>query len=358
MTDQKFPVFDSDGHVFENDDEIFEYYEGKYAGQTRFRTFGLFPGLDGWSRGIMMSHSGQARKYTHTDAKIWGEVVDALGAEGSVLFPTAGLAHGLMRDVEFAAATATAYNNWLEERYTKLDPRLHGVGLMAVQDPAEAVKELERCAKSRERFVAMMLPSRTSTGRTYGDEFFWPIYAAAQQHDMALAMHGGPSEGLGFDHWGFRPFAKVHTLEHPVPLMIQLTDIVMSGVWDAFPNVRIGFMEGGCTWVPFMMDRMDYEYGSILGIKTRALLKKRPSEYIREGENFWVGFECGERNLKYTIDAMGGSDRILYASDYPHEPSEEEILEELPEFLADPQYSDADKRNIVYNNAKRFYRID
>ena len=203
----------------------------------------------------------------------------------------------------------------------------------------------------------MMLPSRTATGRTYGDEFFWPIYEAAEKHNISLSVHGGPSQGLGFDHWGFRPFAKVHTLEHPVPLFIQLTDIIFSGVFDAFPNLRIGFMEGGCSWVPFMMDRLDYEYGSMLGVPVRSKIKKRPSDYIREGDNFWVGFECGEQYLKYTIDAIG-SERILYASDYPHEPSEDEILEELPEFLDDPGYTDEAKRNIVYANAKRYYNID
>ena len=33
---------------------------------------------------------------------------------------------------------------------------------------------------------------------------------------------------MGFDH--FREFVKVHTLEHPFPLMIQLTDIVLMGI--------------------------------------------------------------------------------------------------------------------------------
>lgn len=106
-----------------------------------------------------------------------------------------------------------------------------------------------------------------------------------------------------------------------------------------------------------MMDRLDYEYGSMLGAPVRRTIRKRPSDYLREGENFRVGFECGEQFLKYTIDAIG-ADRILYASDYPHEPSEEEILEELPEFLDNPSYADDHKRQIVYSNAKRFYRID
>lgn len=357
MAAKGFRVFDGDGHVYEDDDELAQHYEGKYKGQKRFKAFGIFPSLDGWARGFILSRDDKTRKYTHTNAAIWGEVLNELNAEGSVLYPTAALAFGLMQDVEFATATATAYNNWLEERYTKLDDRLYGVGIMAIQDPKAAVKELIRCATKRKNFVAMFLPTVTALGRTYGDPYFDPIYEAAQKYKIPLVLHGGPSRGMGFDHWNFRPFCKVHTLEHPVPLMIQLTDVIFSGVFDRFPKLRMGFMEGGCSWVPFMMDRLDYEYGSVLGLSIRGKLKKkRPSQYISEGDNFWVSFELGENALKYTIDAMG-SERILYASDYPHEPTEEELLEELPEFIANPAYSLAVKKNILYKNIKRFYNI-
>jgi len=201
----------------------------------------------------------------------------------------------------------------------------------------------------------MMLPSQTYLGKTYGDEFYWPIFEAAEKHNMPLAIHGGPSRGMGFDH--FKEFVKVHTLEHPFPLMIQLTDIVFSGVWDAFPKLKIAFLEGGATWVPFMMDRMDYEYDSVFGTSSRAKLKKRPSDYLREGDNFWVAMELGEANLKYTIDAIG-PDRILYASDYPHEPTEDDLTSELPDFLASSDFSDEIKRKLVHDNMLSFYNLN
>ena len=69
-----FDVFDGDGHVLENDDEIASYFEGDFANLQRFKTFGVWPSLDGWARGfIMASNDGEPRRYTHTDAKVWGE---------------------------------------------------------------------------------------------------------------------------------------------------------------------------------------------------------------------------------------------------------------------------------------------
>ena len=354
MAHEGFSVFDGDGHVLENEDELAEYFEGDYANHIRHKTFSIFPGLDGWSRGPMLSKDDSNRKYWHTDAAVWSECLADIGAEGSVLYPTAALAHGLMRDVPFAIATATAYNNWLEDRYTRQDDRLFGAGVVPVQDPEAAAREIERAAKDRINFPAMVLPSVTSTGKTYGDEFFWPIFAAAERHDMVLAIHGAPSEGFGFDH--FKQYIGSHALEHPVPLFIQLTDMMFACVFDEFPKLRFAFLEGGCSWVPFMMDRLDYEYDSIHGREARRRMKKRPSDYFREGENIWVSMELGESSLKYVID-MVGSERIIYASDYPHEPSMEDLTAELPAFLANPDFSDEVKSNLVYNNAKTLYRI-
>lgn len=355
MADARFTVFDGDGHVLENDQELARYYEGEYKGMRFFQPWSIFPSLDGWARGVVMAKEHQDRPYTYTDAKVWGEILAMINAEGSVLYPTAGLALGLMTDHRWAVATAAAYNNWLEDLYCKKDSRLYGVGMLAVQEPLEAAKELVRCKTGRANFVAMLLPGVTHLGKTYGDKSFWPIYEAAEKHGMPLAIHGAPSRGFGFDH--FREFARVHALEHPVPLMVQLTDMIFGGVFDDFPNLKVAYLEGGCGWVPFMMDRLDYEYHSVFGVAARKRLRKKPSDYFR-GDNFWVAMELGESalSLKYTIDAIG-SERILYASDYPHEPTNEAIKSELEEFIDSNAYSEAVKRNLLNRNMKRFYGL-
>jgi predicted TIM-barrel fold metal-dependent hydrolase len=237
MSAEDFRVFDADGHALEQDDELAEHYEGVYKQGRRQKTWSLFPSLDGWSRGFIVQRDDGARRYMHTDAKVWGEIIDDLKIEGTVLYPTSGLGFGLMNDVAFATATATAYNNWLEERYCKIDNRIHGAGLLPIQDPAAAVKELERCKKQRVNFPVGLLCSRVASKRTYGDSYYDPIYEAAEKLDIPLALHGAPSTGLGFDH--FDHFAKVHTLEHAVPTFMHITDMIFGGVFDRFPKLRI-----------------------------------------------------------------------------------------------------------------------
>jgi predicted TIM-barrel fold metal-dependent hydrolase len=349
-----FLAFDCDGHVRERDDELSLYYEGAYSNLRRPETHSIFPSLDGWFRGSMIGFGDAKRKYMHTDDGVWAEILELLDLEGSVLFPTAGLAVGLLRDPTFATATATAYNSWLEDRYTKHDG-LFGAALLPVQDPAAAARELERRLRDRSRFVTAVLPTRLAMSRSYGDEFFFPIFEAAERLGIPLAMHGGPSMGFGLDHQ--TEFVKVHTLEHAVPTFIHLTDIIFSGVFDTFPDLRIVCLESGASWVPWMMDRLDYEYNGLLGAGVRKRLKKRPSRYFTEGDNLWFSLELEEHlALKYTLDAIG-SEHLMYASDYPHEPKEGEMKFELEEFLDDAQLATDVKERIAYHNAKRLYGI-
>ena len=80
MAVKGFKVFDGDGHVLENDDELIGYYEGDFSGLQRFKTFGIWPSLDGWARGFIMAEGdGGPRRYTHTDAAVWGEMLEKIG---------------------------------------------------------------------------------------------------------------------------------------------------------------------------------------------------------------------------------------------------------------------------------------
>jgi predicted TIM-barrel fold metal-dependent hydrolase len=351
-----FPVFDGDGHIFEDDDELLTHFEAPHKYTKRNKSLPFFPTIDGWARGAIHEREDNTPgRYSHTDAKVWSGMLDKIGCQGSVLYPTAGLAYGLMQDGDFAIGLATAYNNWLEERYTKKDDRLYGAGLMPIENPDAAIKEMRRCATQRKNFVAMYMPTVTVSWRKYGNEYFWPIYEEAERLDMPIAFHGGPSAGLGLDH--MRPFLKTHTMSHPYPLFLQLTDLVFSGVFDAFPKLQIALLEAGCSWVPFMIDRLDYEYHSIFGNAVRGKIKRNPGEYLRDTDNIWMSCELGERGMRYTVDAIG-SERIMYASDFPHEPTEEDILSAVPKFLSDNAYDAVTKENVLGKAAKRFYRID
>jgi predicted TIM-barrel fold metal-dependent hydrolase len=346
-----FPLIDSDGHVIEHTLQIIECMDPPYNDPHGYRTqaFGLFPPLDGFPRVGGLSTPGRRDV---PDVSGWSKFLEESGLAHAVLFPTAGLAYGLLQDTRYQVVLGRAYNTWLHRQYTSREPRLHGMALIPVLDPVEAARELRR-AVTELGFAGAMLPAITATGRGYGNAFFDPIYKEAEQLGCPLAFHGGPSRGLGFDF--FDKFIQAHTLEHPFSQMIQLTSVVFDGVFDRFPRLKLVFLEAGCGWMPYMMDRLDEEFER-RGKRWCPDMQRKPSEYFTSG-NIYVTLEVEEAAVPFVIERMGAQ-HVLFASDYPHERSHGEYMGDLPELLGREDISDEAKRKILYENPKRLYQLD
>jgi predicted TIM-barrel fold metal-dependent hydrolase len=344
MPDLPFPVIDADGHVHERDADMREFLPEPYASMEWVKTHPFFPSLDGWPRAIT-----SPGKRDDPDADVWLGFLEEAGLERTFLYPTAGLAHGLIQDRKWAVAIAQTYNSWLHARFMQRSPRLIGVALLPVQNVEAAVEELRRCVTSF-GMPAGMLPAATVLGKGLGHPDFHPIYAEAERLDVPIAVHGAPSKGWGFDF--FETFIKVHTLEHPAAIFTQLTDMMFSGVFEKFPRLRVAYLECGAGWVPWLMDRLDEEWER-RGQRDAPMLTRKPSEYLAGG-NVFVSCEPEETTLPYVLERMGEG-QVLFASDYPHERSHHEYLHDIPEFLARSDMSDGAKRRLLRENALRFY---
>jgi len=353
MRKNLYPVIDGDGHVMERGDELVKFLGKTYSSSagkdgTLVQTYPLFPSLDGWARSSNTSSPGRR---DHPDCDTWLSFLDDCGIDKTVVYPTAGLAFGLIQDASWAADLASAYNSWLHDRYMKQTPRVLGAALIPIHNVEAAILEMRR-AKKELGMPAAVLPSVTSLGKGYGHESFFPLYEAACELDMSLSVHGAPSRGLGFDF--LNTFVEVHALEHPLPLMIHLTNMVFQGVFERFPTLKVAFLEAGCGWVPFMMDRLDEDYER-RGKKWAPHLKRLPSEYISSG-CVYVSIESEERTLPYVLKLFG-EDYVFFASDYPHERARADFLPDIPRLAAREDVSASAKRKIFSENAKRFYGL-
>ena len=343
-----FRVIDADGHCVEREDQLAEYisYRGKplHGYSEGVGAMPMFPTLDGWFR-----PAGDGLAAGNPTA--WRSFLDDTGIETTVLYPTAGLAYGLIQDREWAISLGRAYNEWLHHYYIQVDPRFKAMALVPVQAPAEAAVELRR-AVTELGLSGAVLPAATTLGKGYGHRDFDPLYAEAERLDVPLAIHGAPSKGFGFD-W-FDKFIQTHTLEHPVALMIQMVSMMFDGVFDRFPRLRVAYLEAGCAWIPFMMDRLDEEFER-RGARWCPDVRRTPTETLNSGQ-VWVSCEADERSLPYVVERMG-PDCIMFPSDYPHERQREQFLGDIPEFCERTDLSDEIKEKILWHNPRRFYRL-
>ena len=164
----------------------------------------------------------------------------------------------------------------------------------------------------------------------------------------------------------FSTYYPVHALGHPFGIMVQAAAMIAHGVFERFPRLRVGFLEGGATWVPFFLDRMERSYEGHLQVDLEGewvggpLPEEGAASYVcrlaREGRIF-VGFDCDDKGLGYATQ-RAGRDPFLFASDFPHEgTTAESCLHEIGELLERDDLTEQDKEAVLATNAERFYGV-
>jgi predicted TIM-barrel fold metal-dependent hydrolase len=354
-------VLDCDGHIIESISEMVPFLDPvdrEIALRPSRNRQGVFAGLDAihYSRNIQKTGAVEEPRRRRIDAsdhrkgsgEDWLEFLNKAGVSQAVLFPSEGLSVGFFQQTDYAIRVCRAFNDYVSERYRKVDSRLHPMGLIAMQDVREAVKELRRVVLDL-KLPGAMLPSR-GLPLHLGHDYYWPVYEAAADLGCALGIHGGSSLGLGADTFT-DPWAA-RTLRHPVPLALEFVALVYHGVFDRYRDLRIGFFEGGCAWILLLKDRMDRDES----VYTTSTGKQRSLNDYLSSDQVLVGCEGNEWILPYVIKQVGAQ-CFSYASDYPHEVDLVAAKQMIHETLERPDMSHTEKAAVLGENAKRFFRL-
>lgn len=334
-------VIDADGHITEEDNQIKEFLDSPY----RDRKAVFYP-KDNWDRSIGGTLGTRAR-----DAKSWLDAMDRGGVSTAVLFPTDGLSIGWIREPDYAVALCRAWNSFVSEKFQKVSSRLKGVALVPMQDVPEGVKEVRRAIQEL-RLAGVMLPA-VGLRKPLGHEDYWLIYEEAEKLDCMVGVHAtvrGPHYFAAelFDH-----FIDVHTLSHAFAQMTQMTSMVLRGVLEKFPRLRIAFMEAGCSWVPYWMGRMNEEWEK-RGKAEAPRCKKKPSEYVKSGQ-VYLHAEDYEPLVGATAEVL--TPQVLYyASDWPH--WDNEFPDNIGHLSNRKDLSLEAKKWLMAETAKKLYKLN
>lgn len=273
--------------------------------------------------------------------------MDATGVEVCVLSHTVPGVQGIV-DAGAAVAAARDVNDFLAAAVARHPTRFAGFASVALQDPVEAARELER-AVTRLGFKGVMVNGYTNTadGRgAYLDEpRFLPFWEAAAALRAPVYIHPRPPieqrayEGhaqlLGAT-WGFAPETATHALR-----------IVQSGLLDRLPALTIVLGHLGET-LPYFAWRIQhcFEYNP-----SDKRLERRLQDYLCE--NFYVstsGFFSDQALISALLTI--GADRILFAVDYPYEP-----MAPATDWIERAPISENDRRKIAHGNARALFRL-
>ncbi len=371
-------IIDADGHVEENPATFSDAYFDPALRADRPRVIGM-DGLAYWmideqlfprrvgrgchNLGTPVSYEGKPTKHAArkpdslesmelSDLGARLKTMDEEDLAVQVLYPTLFLAYPLSSNPALVTAMCASYNRWLGDRLAG-HARLKWVGVANLDDVPAAVKQV-RAAK-RLGAVGMMVLG-TAGDRLLDDESLLPFYEAVADENLALAVHVGwasPAINNLFTH--IYPSGVIAFL---MPVLMGFVSLMSGGVLDRFPNLRVVFLEAGCQWIHFILDRLAHRFQHSTKNLSHVVSATAPRqalptmEYVRRG-NLYFSAEVEDTLLPQVLELIGDK-QIVFGSDMPHGDRERFAAREL---LERKDVGAAAKADILENNPRRLYPL-
>jgi predicted TIM-barrel fold metal-dependent hydrolase len=214
-------------------------------------------------------------------------------------------------DPELAAPCMRAYNDWAHE-FNQVEPdRLLLLADIPSHDPKAAADELARVAKLGHR-GAIIHQHIGDADPVFEDSWhrFWDV---AEETRLPISVHLGPgltSLKPKLGSWRFPAMVAII----PMQLDEVLAGMVMSGILETRPHVKLVLGEGGLGWVPYVIERLDHEHHKYYEKTTDHRLSMLPSEIF--ARQVYMTYE--DEQLGVELIPRIGIGNVMWASDYPH----------------------------------------
>jgi predicted TIM-barrel fold metal-dependent hydrolase len=255
--------------------------------------------------------------------------------------------------LHMAKVLVAAANDWTIEQWLDANPRAFGLALIVSALPEDAAEEIRRIGQ-HPKIVGISLGAN-GLGRGFGHPVYRPIFEAASELNLPVVLQVGsdattdqitqpvagglPSTFAEFQVMGFQP------------LQSHAVNMIMEGVFERFPNLRVLLVGGGVTWVPGCLWRTDFWFKTLR--KEAAWMTRLPSEVFIK--HFYIGTQSleappqKERLASVIASVPGLPERLMYTSCFPEYDSEEpqDIADRLPQEWHGSVFTDA---------ATRFFR--
>ena len=269
-----------------------------------------------------------------------------------VVYPSLFLAYPLTSNTALATALYSSYNRWLGDRLGG-NERIKWAAIVNLEDVNAAALQV-REAKSLGAAAVTVLG--TAGDLTFDHPTLWPFFESLAEAEVPLAVHVG---------WSCPALNNIYSHIYPsgviaflVPVMMGLVGLISGGVLDRLPNLRVTFLEAGCQWVHFVLERMDHRFRrtrnqlSTFHSQTAPKHDLPPMDYVRKG-NLFFSTEADDVLLPQVIELVG-EDNIVFGSDMPHGDREAFVVRKVK---GRSDISESAKLKILETNPARLYGL-
>ena len=300
-----------------------------------------------------------AKVTAHPEPANFLEGFDVEGIDVGVLMPTLGM--GIVRfdglDPHHSLALCRVFNDYAADFVKAAPSRLKFWAWVPPHDATLAAAEAKRGVEQLGA-VGVAMTGGAVDGHLLCDAFFDPLWEQMNDLGVAFGLHGPPPNYYLKDNIAHRYRGHEHTqlvaqvLGNPFHAQTELTELILGGVLERYPNLKPVMLEVNASWLPWLLWRMDDKW-EMSGVDFDVELSLKPSEYFTR--QCYAEIEPEEDVGKYVIDYLG-SDNLLFSTDYPH--SDSLFPEAVNTFLELPGISDDDKRKILWDNGAKLFGLD
>jgi uncharacterized protein len=252
------------------------------------------------------------------------------------------------RNAYFAAAVASAINDWLREEFLERDSRLRASVVVSTISTDDAVSEIERVGEDP-RFVQVLLPVRSDL--PWGQKNNHAMFAAARDAGLQIGLHAWGRAGKAPTPSGFTTTYLEDYLGNQPIAQAQVLSFVSEGVFERFPDLRVVVIECGFAWLAPLLWRFDKDWKGVW--REVPWVKRRPSEYVHDHFRFTTApahVPGDPAAVDEVLEMMDGSGLLVYASDYPHNHGDR--FSALVDRLTEEQ-----RHELMWGTAAELYRM-
>lgn len=269
-------------------------------------------------------------------------------AYGVLISP--GLSASIIHSIPVATGLARAYNDWIIHSFLEDDERFLGSVSVNLSDPEAAATEIRRAA-DHPRMVQVCVSGEAEL--LYGHPFYAPVFRACEDTGLVFALHPGPEGSITPSTPVGRPrsYAEWHS-GLPLTFQAQVINMVLEGLFERHPRLKILLVEGGYAWLPHLAWRMDKNFKALRS--TLPWLTRLPSEYI--ADHIRMTTQPLEEPVAPITPAevfalVGAETCLCFSSDFPHWDMDDP-------YRAFPRnIDDGMRRRIFLENARELYGL-
>jgi predicted TIM-barrel fold metal-dependent hydrolase len=305
------------------------------------------------------------------DDRRWHDQGEIDGVVGEVIFPNTVppffpsfvlfAAPPSPEDYQHRLAGVRAHNRWLVDFCNEHPTRRAGVGQIFINDLDDAMEDARWIKEHGLRGGVLLpnVPPDVKWVKPLHDTYYDPLWKLCEDLEIPVQCHGG----TGNPDYGNTPVSGLlYITETSFYSQRPLVHMILGGVFERFPKLKVVLTEMGCAWIPGVLAQLDGVINSIRSTRSIGelrytddqVLNHTATEYVQR--NVWVG-ASQPRPADAAAREVLGEHRFMWGSDYPHDEGTHPFTREhLRQVFADTP--PAELQQILAGNAAELFEFD